>query len=285
MTCYRAFVGIHPRASVETFGGGLCRRGVGGSESSLDRFILASVATVQCSRPRRRPAVGFRRVLLFTLTKKLMVLYTLFGCLALFMGHVQVHDGRVKLQGIYNSSSNGLFILFTSRCLLALSVSLLTKVTLVRVVLPMFRRLSGMGASSFDLCLRAFICFKFVALLTFLFSLFPVCCFEGHSLRGTLGNSSSKGKGGLFPGTDLALRLVVDVKFVFYSSMLVGRVRRLRAASVKLGQGSQNSIHVCPRASNLGRRVTGLSSVTRMCPSRGSPLFPDRSHSCESFAS
>lgn len=95
------------------------------------------------SEVNEEKAIKFNYLILFSVAGSLVILCALVNYLSLFVTRIRMRIRELELRKVCGSSTRGLFLLFTIEYLLMILLAGLLGMTLVEIVLPAFREMSG----------------------------------------------------------------------------------------------------------------------------------------------
>lgn len=173
---------------------------------------LMPLSSYHYSSVNENKSIKFYYLILFSVAGGLVILCSLFNYLSLFITRMRMRSREIELRRVCGSSTGGLFILLSLEYLCMVLLSGLLGMTLVEIVLPAFRELSGVSGNIYGESLLYFACVLLLSMLLLL----PFIIRQGR-IRET-------GNRYLLRKISIVLQLAIGILFIFCMTVIMKQI-------------------------------------------------------------
>lgn len=184
-------------------------------ETIFNDIQLMPITKYHYSNLNEEKAIKFNYLILFSMTGGLVILCSLFNYLALFTTRIKMRSKELELRKVCGSSIGSLFLLLGTEYSLMLLMSGLLGITLVEIVLPIFKAMSGVAGHIYGQSLLYFtgiFILSLILLIPFVFR---------HNLSPKSGNRFALRR------YSLIFQLVISTIFIFCMVVIMKQLHHL----------------------------------------------------------
>lgn len=242
---------------------------------SVDKIVLTPITAMRYDRPSRLETVKYDHILLFASAGGLVILCALFNYLTLFITRIRMRSREIALRKVCGSSDKNQMLLLGVEYSITLLFALFTGLILIELILPTFKELSEIKLDNIDIYLAAIKYAAVVAILSFLFSLYPIYYFRKKTLNAILKGSAGGKNNNIFQKISMITQLVISIGFIFCAVILMKQIHYLNQADFGLARTNRASIHVYhPSVDGLKEEMAKIPFITEIFPGKISAIFP-----------
>jgi len=201
----------------------------GGENTTVTHLNLTPITKMRYDRPQSYAdvAVRFNHVFLFVIASFLVIFCALYNYMTLFVSRVRMRVKEMALRKVNGSSNAGLFYAFSTDLLITLSFAMLVGMVLLEVVLPSFRKLSGVYTSREGIYGETLLYILIIIAVSILIAQIPIYYLKKSSLHVSMRENSSGAKKNLFRKISISFQLIISMGLIFCTIVMIKQIHYL----------------------------------------------------------
>ncbi|MDR2383149.1 MAG: ABC transporter permease [Prevotellaceae bacterium] len=168
--------------------------------------------------------IKFQHIIIFAIAGSLLILCTLLNYLALFISRFRIRMRELTLRIVCGATNRSLFTLLSVEFLMSLVISLSLGIFLIYLIIPHFRRLSGVDIELSFIYVESLTYIATIILVSLLTFLTTLYVFRRRTLNVTVRKGNSK----MFRKTSIVAQLIISMIFAFCTVIILKQMYHLR---------------------------------------------------------